>query len=89
MALAEALARGIPIVTTPSGAIPETIPLDVGMFVPPGDCSALASALDEIIGDARTRTKFAERSLAARSKLPTWDDACTEFARILEELEAA
>ncbi len=89
MALAEALARGIPIVTTPSGAIPETVPEDAGVFVPAGDSAALAAALDELIGNPRTRKTVAERALAVRENLPTWDDACEGFARVLEELEAA
>lgn len=89
MALAEALARGIPIVTTPSGAIPETVPEGVALFVPPGDCGALAAALEELIGNSRTRAMFAERALAARAKLPTWEEACRRFASALGELDAA
>lgn len=88
MALAEALARGIPIVTTPAGAIPETVPDDVGLFVPAGDCSKLAVALDEIIGNKTTRRRFAEHALAARSKLPSWEDSCARFGAVLEELQA-
>jgi len=89
MALAEALARGIPIVTTSAGAIPETIPRDVGVFVPPGDCAALARALDELITNSKTRASVAERSLKARDKLPTWDETCANFAHVLEEMEAS
>jgi glycosyltransferase involved in cell wall biosynthesis len=88
MALAEAMARGIPIVTTPCGAIPETVPEHVGLFVPAGDCSALAAALDRLIGSKTTRQMFREQALAARSKLPTWEDACMRFERALDGLGA-
>jgi glycosyltransferase involved in cell wall biosynthesis len=86
MALAEALAHGIPIITTPCGAIPETVPEGVGLFVPPGDCAALTAALDKLLSSDATRRVFRERALAARSKLPTWDDACARFVRALTGL---
>lgn len=87
MALAEALAHGLPIVTTHCGAIPETVPEGAGMFVPPGDSKALAGALNLVLGERAVRESLREKALAARANLPTWDLASQGFASALEELD--
>jgi Glycosyl transferases group 1 len=45
MALAEAIAHGLPVVSTMAGAIPDTVPAGTGLLVPPDDTAALAQAL--------------------------------------------
>jgi glycosyltransferase involved in cell wall biosynthesis len=45
MALAEAIAHGLPVVSTMAGAIPDTVPAGTGLLVPPNDVVALAQAL--------------------------------------------
>jgi len=88
MALAEAVARGIPIVATECGAIPETVPDGVGILVPAGDCGALAGALDQLISSGATRARLREHALTARDHLPTWEKACARFASTLQKLDA-
>ena len=51
MALAEAIAHGLPVVSTTAGAIPDTVPAGAGLLVPPDDVAALAQALRRLIGD--------------------------------------
>jgi len=87
MALTEALARGLPVVSTTGGAIPDTVPPEVGILVPPGDEGALASVLDELLTDASRRTRLAHAARQHASTLPDWDQATAAFARALTALD--
>ena len=80
MVLAEALARGLPIVATSAGAIPGTVPADAGLLVPPGDPRALAAALRRAIGEPALRQRLAAGARKARARLPHWQDAARAFA---------
>ncbi len=79
MALAEALARGLPVVATRAGAIPGTVPEQAGLLVPPGDEAALAEALRAVLDDAGLRARLAEGARFARTRLPTWEQAARRF----------
>lgn len=87
MAYAEAISHGLPIVGTTAGAIPETVPADVGILVPPGDVTALAEALRLMISDRERRDRYAAAAQGAAAKLPTWDDAAQRFSDILETVK--
>jgi glycosyltransferase involved in cell wall biosynthesis len=80
MVLAEALARGLPVVSTSAGAIPGTVPAAAGLLVPPGDPAALAVALRRVITGAALRRDLAAGARAARATLPSWQDAARAFA---------
>jgi glycosyltransferase involved in cell wall biosynthesis len=71
----EAMASGTPVVATASGGIPEFVDDGVtGLLVPPADETALAGALDRLLGDAGLRARLAEAGRAAaeaRFALPT------------------
>ena len=58
--LIEAMAAGVPVVGSSSGAIPEVIG-DAGMVVPEGDAAALRRALVSLFADAALRTRLVER----------------------------
>jgi glycosyltransferase involved in cell wall biosynthesis len=61
IALLEALAYGVPVVTTPVGAIPELIEDGVtGRMVPVGDVDALAAALAQLVDDADERHRLGD-----------------------------
>jgi glycosyltransferase involved in cell wall biosynthesis len=84
MAVAEALARGVPVISTATGAIPELVGARAGIVVPPGDQAALAEALSHVLGDASLRQRLAEGARMVRDRLPTWDAAAAAMARALD-----
>jgi glycosyltransferase involved in cell wall biosynthesis len=86
MVLTEALARGLPLVATSAGAIPDTVPADAGLLVPPGDPQALASALRRVMTEPGLRARLLAGARAARDRLPGWSDAVHAFAANLAGL---
>ena len=84
MALAEAIAHGLPVVSTLVGAIPDTVPRGAGILVPPDDADALARALRRVIGDPAERQRLAMKARAAAAQLPTWQDSARLFAGAIE-----
>jgi glycosyltransferase involved in cell wall biosynthesis len=86
MAVAEALAYGLPIVATMTGAIPDLVGDDAGLLVPVGDARALTAALERVLGDSSLRARLAEGARRRRDRLPTWDDAAREMSTALDHL---
>ena len=87
MALAEALARGLPVVSTTGGAIPHTVPADAGILVAPGDVDGLGDALGSLLGpDGTTRLDLGEAARRHASALPSWAESAEAFAAAIEEL---
>jgi glycosyltransferase involved in cell wall biosynthesis len=84
MAVAEALARGLPIVSTRTGAIPEIVPDHAGVLVPPGDLPALTAALSAVLGDPSLRRRLGEGARRARARLPTWPMAAAKMGVVLD-----
>jgi len=88
MALAEAVAHGLPVISTTAGAIPETVPAAASVLVPPGDSRALAAALASVMDDPAKRAVLAANARAARASLPTWKNAAKKFAAALDGVAA-
>jgi glycosyltransferase involved in cell wall biosynthesis len=84
MALAEAVAHGVPIVSTMTGAIPQTVPVGTGLLVPPDDAAAFAQALRRLIGAPAQRRRLAANARAAAARLPTWQDSARLFVDAVE-----
>ena len=97
MVLTEALARGLPVVSTTGGAIPHTLPPEAGILVPPGDAPALAAALRSLLAAggasgasaAARRARLASAARRHAAGLADWDGASEAFAAALLALTAA
>ncbi len=58
--LIEAMAAGVPVVGSSSGAIPDVVG-DAGIIVPEGDAAALRRALGTLLADPALRARLSER----------------------------
>ena len=83
MALAEALAHGLPVISTRAGAIPDTVPEGAGVLVGPGSVPELREALRRLMDDGASRTQLAAGARAARARLPDWARSSARFAAAL------
>lgn len=83
VAIGEALAAGLPVITTSVGSNRETVPPEAGRIVPAGDVPALRAALSELVEDGALRDRM---SLAAREHAHQHMDAAANARRILELL---
>ncbi len=88
MVLAEALARGLPIVVTTGGAAAETVPDDAALKVPPADADALAAALRRLLPDRPLQDRLSDAAWAGAKRLPTWEHCAAAIARVLHAVAA-
>jgi glycosyltransferase involved in cell wall biosynthesis len=84
MVFAEAIARGLPVVGTTGGAIPDTVPPNAGVLVEPGDVRALARTLELLIRNPDERRWLAQGARETAKTLPTWPDTARLFAAAIE-----
>ena len=83
MVLAEAMARGLPIVASTGGAAAQTVPDAAALKVPPGDAAALAEALLRIIAGTALRARLGDASWTAGRKLQRWSRTAEIIAAVL------
>ncbi len=88
MVVAEALARGIPVLATATGGVPDTLGEAPGggvpgLLVPPDDADALAEALRRWLTDAGLRASARQAAHARRSRLEGWEVTARCLDRVL------
>jgi glycosyltransferase involved in cell wall biosynthesis len=82
----EAMASGIPVVTTTGGALPEAVG-DAGLLVAPGSVSELARAMRRLLEDGSLRADLVRKG-ARRVAEHSWDRTAQETARVYEKAAA-
>jgi glycosyltransferase involved in cell wall biosynthesis len=87
MVVAEALAHGLPVVSTTTGAIPALVGDEAGLLVPSWNIEALAAALARVIGDADLRARLALGARRVRDRLTSWADAAENLSAVLARLD--
>lgn len=94
MVVTEALARGLPVIATDVGGVPEALGAGgdgsrPGVLVPAGDVDALAGALRGWLDDAAWRRRMrAAATERRRAGLPGWGGTVDLVARVLERVAA-
>ncbi len=88
MVLAEAMARGLPIVCTTGGAAADTAPDAAALKVPPGDVGALSAATGRLLHDATLRARMADASWSAGRGLPRWEQTAGIIADVIRRVAA-
>jgi glycosyltransferase involved in cell wall biosynthesis len=94
MAVAEALARGLPVVSTTTGEIPKLVGIDRpgepgGLLAPPGDVEAFRSALVQVLADAPLRARLRNGARRVRQELPSWEAAAAAMNAVLAQVPRA
>jgi glycosyltransferase involved in cell wall biosynthesis len=88
MVFAEAMANGLPIVSTTGGAIADTVPKQAGVLVEPGQVDALSDAIKLLIENDDYRSSLAQGARSAAQQQPTWEESVQKFDQLLSELTA-
>ena len=83
MVLAEAMARGLPIVTATGGAAGDTAGQAVALHVEAGNADELALALRQALTDKKLRDQLADAAWDAGRALPTWTETARRVAAVI------
>jgi glycosyltransferase involved in cell wall biosynthesis len=80
--LAEAMACGVPVISSNVASVPEVVG-EEGLLFDPHDENGFASALLRVLSDAESRVRLVEQG-TTRAALFTWPEAATRILELLE-----
>jgi glycosyltransferase involved in cell wall biosynthesis len=87
IALAEGMAAGLPVISTPVGGIPEIIRNGYnGFLVPPGDADALADKLFILASDPQLRHTMGSRNREIAEQVLDVDDCAMRLQKLYESM---
>jgi glycosyltransferase involved in cell wall biosynthesis len=86
MAVAEALAHGLPVISTRTGAIAKWVGAEAGLLAQPGDGAAFRGLLARALSDPALLGRLAQGACAVREQLPRWPLACERMAGVLARI---
>jgi len=81
----EAMACGVPVISTTGGALPEVVG-DAGILVPPADFMALANAITDLIDNPDHAKKIGEDGFKRVQENFTWVKAAEKTVRVYQEV---
>jgi len=83
----DAMARGVPVVTSDTSSLPE-LAGDAAVLVDPGSTAAIAEGLERVLSDEGDRSRLAAAGLA-RARTFTWDRTARETLEVYERALAS
>ncbi|MBV8718579.1 MAG: glycosyltransferase family 4 protein, partial [Chloroflexi bacterium] len=81
--LVEAMAAGVPVIGSSSGAIPEVIG-DAGLVVPERDSMALARAIDSLLNDPELRARLVGRGRQRVASRFAWSNIALQTLALFD-----
>ncbi len=93
MVVTEALARGLPVLASDVGGVPEALGATAGgrrpgVLTPAGDAAALGTSLRSWLTDADERRQLRQAAVQRRAELAGWAATADVVARVLEGVAA-
>jgi colanic acid/amylovoran biosynthesis glycosyltransferase len=85
VSLIEAMACGVPVISTTTGGIPELLHGGAGLLVPPNDSAALADAIERLLGDSDLRQRLSD---AGRRRVDDDFDVENVVSRLVQLIES-
>ncbi len=80
----EAMACGVPVISTTGGALPEVVG-DAGILVPPEDCNALAKAVTELLDNPDRAEELGRSGYKRVHEMFTWKNAAEKTVEAYRE----
>jgi glycosyltransferase involved in cell wall biosynthesis len=88
-ALLEAMASGMPVITTETCGMPDVVRNEVtGLLIPPADSTALEAAIERLVSSVELRQKLGEAARASMQSY-TWKGAALQLEALYRRVLAA